>query len=162
MSTFEEQIAIYHNWSIEYCNKVIFEYERFLYLRADNSNMIASDDIYKLWKYHILTTENYSTYCLTKFGKVINHNPFIELNKETRNNRFIQTLEEYIKRFSNIMYQDVWICNIELPINLIFSSYTTIYNNNTNNNTNNTNINNVNTTISIIANVNSNINTYSK
>lgn len=119
MSTFEEQIAIYHNWSIEYCNKVIFEYERFLYLRLDNLNIIASDDIYKLWKYHILNTENYSTYCLTKFGKIINHNSFIEMNKETRNNRLILTVQEYIKRFSNIMYQDVWTCNIELPINLI-------------------------------------------
>ena len=129
MSTFEEQIAIYHNWSIEYCNKVIFEYERFLYLKADNSNMIASNDIYKLWQYHILTTEIYTTYCLTKFGKVINHNPFVEMNKENRNNRFVQTLEEYIKRFSNIMYQEVWTCNIELPINLIsqvIQPYTTI------------------------------------
>jgi len=119
MSTFEEQIAIYHNWSIEYCNKVIFEYERFLHLRINNQNIIASDDIYKLWKYHILTTENYTTYCLTKFGIVISHNPFNEINKETKYNRLIQTLEEYQKNFGCIVYQDVWICNVDLSINLV-------------------------------------------
>jgi hypothetical protein len=54
MSSFEEQIANNFKWSLEYCNKVIFEYERFLTLKLTSNNIVPSIDIYKLWKYHIL------------------------------------------------------------------------------------------------------------
>ena len=95
MNSFEEQIAIYNDWSNEYCSKVIAEYERFIILRSNNFNIFPSDDIKDIWHFHILNTEMYSKFCLEKFGKMIHYNPMEMLNIEMVN---------YSSRFEQLGY----------------------------------------------------------
>ena len=71
MSSFEEQLAKYNDWSLDYCKKVIFEFERFITIRANNNDTSPPDKIEKLWHSLILNTEFYINYCNNKFGKII-------------------------------------------------------------------------------------------
>lgn len=49
VSFFEPKvISIYYNWDFNYTNQVIFEYERFMILRATNPNLSPSNSIDKL------------------------------------------------------------------------------------------------------------------
>ena len=116
MSNFEEQIAIYNEWTNEYCKKVIAEYERFITLRANNPNIWPSDDIRNLWHFHILNTEMYSQFCLGKFNKIIHYNPTETLNKEIKKNNLINTIIAYKNLFGNFLYPEVWECNFKIPI----------------------------------------------
>ena len=114
MTTFEENISKYFNWTIDYTNKVIYEYERFLYLKANNLDIIPSNDIYKLWKYHILIPTEYYNYCISKYSKIIDFNP----NQKFINNyiNIFNTLTCYKNTFGNIIYNDVWIYDIKINI----------------------------------------------
>ena len=112
MTTFEEQISQYNNWTLEYCNKVIFEYERFMILRCNNINTGPSDDINKLWQYHILNTEIYSNYCMIKFNKIIHHNPLDNNDLISKKNKLFTSLNAYKSTFGEFKYQEVWSSNI--------------------------------------------------
>ena len=114
MTTFEENISKYFNWTIDYTHKVIYEYERFLYLKATYLDILPSCDIHKLWKYHIFIPIEYYNYCITKFSKIINYNP----NQKIINNYndILNTLTCYKNTFGEIIYKDVWIFDIKLNI----------------------------------------------
>ena len=116
MSSFEEQIAIYNEWSNEYCSKVIAEYERFIILRSNNFNIFPSDDIKDVWHFHILNTEMYSKFCLEKFGKIIHYSPIEMLNTEIKKNNLINTIISYKNLFGNFLYPEVWECNLKMCV----------------------------------------------
>lgn len=116
MSSFEENIARYNNWSIHFCNKVIFEFERFIFIRANNSNTSPSDLIDKLWHSLILNTEFYIDYCLKKFGKIIHHNAFDSFDLNQRKIRIINTINIYKSTYGSFMYPEIWNCNFDLSI----------------------------------------------
>ena len=101
-------ISKYYNWNPEYTAKVIFEYKRFLTLRVENSDLSPSDDIDKLWHYHILDTKSYYTYCIEKFGKIIHHNPADSLNQKLRQIRLANTHVKYLDKFGSFENKQVW------------------------------------------------------
>ena len=116
MNTFEEQIAIHYNWTVEYCNKVIFEYERFLHMKFNNPNICGSDDIYKLWQYHILSTESYYNYCMSKFNKIIHHTmddniDNIKKDKDKYIRNLLNTYNCYKNSFGTFINKNVWNFN---------------------------------------------------
>lgn len=119
MSTFEENIAKYHNWDIILCNKVIFEYERFLFLKSYYLDAFPSEYIKKLWQYHILNTEHYFNYCMSKFNKIIHHNINDYIDSTNCDNKIIGTINEYKKNFGNFMYYEVWKNDINYLYNLL-------------------------------------------
>jgi hypothetical protein len=126
MSSFQENIAKYHNWTIEYTNQVIHEYERFINLKATNTNIIPSEDINNLWQYHILNPSEYYNYCNTRFGKIIDYT-FIDENLDIFTN-ISNTLIQYKNVFGDITYKNVWIFNLKLNIeqfNLLNNSQST-------------------------------------
>ena len=116
MSSFEENIAKYNNWSIDFCNKVIFEFERFISIRSNNPNTSPSDYIDKLWHSIILNTEFYIDYCLKKFGKIIHHNTFDSFDLNQRKIRIINTINIYKSTYDSFMYPEIWNCNFDLSI----------------------------------------------
>ncbi len=101
-------VSIYYGWDLGYTYQVIFEYERFMALRAEDSNLSPSDDIDKLWHYHILDTKSYLEYCANRFGKIIHHNPADSLDKDARKLRLGNTLKKYLEKYNNFKFGQVW------------------------------------------------------
>jgi hypothetical protein len=103
-----EFIGKYNNWSNHYLSQVQFEYERFLELRNQNENLSPSDSIDKFWHVHILDTKSYLNYCVSKFGKIIHHNPADSLDQPARKIRFGLTLIKYKEKFGSPVYREIW------------------------------------------------------
>jgi hypothetical protein len=126
-----EQAAKHYNWTSEYCGQVILEYERFIQLKANNQTMelIPSDDIEKMWQLHILNTEIYYSYCMSKFNKIIHHvtlystnsgnliNP-LNLNMLKKEN-YIKTINLYGSTFGDFLFKNVWNIQLNLTVDEI-------------------------------------------
>lgn len=108
MTSFEQKIANYNNWSIEFTKNVIFEYERFLSIKSNDIDSIPSDKIEEVWKFHILSTENYQNYCNQKFNKFIHYDQTKEFSSEEKLKKIINTLTIYKNMFGIVIYPDVW------------------------------------------------------
>lgn len=121
MSSFEEQIAKYHNWTADHCRKVVAEYERFLQLKASNHllPLSASDDIDKLWHFHILCTESYYNYCTNKYGKFIHHNLVDSSDQAQRQQRLINTNNCYRNTFGGFLYPEVWNVKVDTTLDAL-------------------------------------------
>ncbi len=100
--------ARYNGWDKPMCEKVKFEYERFMELRATNHNLSPSDQIDKFWHTHILDTNSYLTYCLTKWNRVIHHNPAESQDQLARAIRLGNTLIAYKQTYGNFIHPEVW------------------------------------------------------
>ena len=95
MSTFEQKIANLNNWTIELTHKIIFEYDRFLSIKSSNPDLIPPDKIEKLWKFHILLTENYYNYCNQKFNKIIHYDHTLLYTSAEKLNKILTTIKIY-------------------------------------------------------------------
>jgi hypothetical protein len=129
MSTFQENIAKYYNWNIDYTNQVIYEYEKFIYLKSKYNDIIPSIDIDKLWKYHIFSVNEYYNYCMQNCGKIINYDPFEEINIQKISN----TINSYKNIFGDILYKNIWIFDVKVNIDeigILSNIYSTLPNNN--------------------------------
>lgn len=130
MSLDLETISICNEWSLDFTEKISFEYERFLILRSLNSKLLPSDLIYKFWLAHILDTSSYCQYCLYRFNKIIDNN-FIELlDQKLKNIRIAHTIIKYKDTFGNPIYPEIWLDNIKkTSFNVKSYEYLQIYQN---------------------------------
>ena len=99
------QLANYYNWLDTYSEQVVFEYNKFMELKNNYNSIIPPDEINKCWQFHILSTESYNSYCMTKFNKFIHYNLDKVINKEQKIN---ETIEIYKKVFYAFKYPIVW------------------------------------------------------
>lgn len=100
--------ARYNSWDATMCKKVKYEYERFLELRAGNSSLSPSDQIDKFWHTHILDTNSYLNYCLSKWNKIVHHNPAEAIDQQARQIRLANTIEQYKQKYGSFKYPEVW------------------------------------------------------
>ncbi len=100
--------ARYNGWDRLMCEKVKFEYERFMELRATNSNLSPPDQIDKFWHTHILDTNSYLSYCLTQWNRIIHHNPAEAQDQLARAIRLSNTLTVYKETYGNFTHPEVW------------------------------------------------------
>ena len=165
MSTFQENLSKYYNWTIDFSNKVIFEYERFLRLKSTYNDIISSTYIDKLWKYHILNVEDYYNYCTRTFGKIINYDQYDNTNNMIK---ILNTINHYTNTYGEIQNKNIWLFNLELNVDQIKSLNIMSISNNQNITTNintpmNTHMNtNMNTHMNthMNTNMNTNMNTH--
>ena len=100
--------ARYNEWDRPMCEKVRFEYERFMELRATNPNLSPPDQIDKFWHTHILDTNSYLSYCLTQWNRIIHHNPAEAQDQLARAIRLSNTLTVYKETYGNFTHPEVW------------------------------------------------------
>lgn len=115
----EEKISKDNNWALELTRKIIYEYERFLFLKSTNFDLIPSDKIEKIWKFHVLMSENYYNYCNQKFNKII-HMDVNLLNSSMSYEKLeliLKTIRIYKNVFGNIIYPEVWDIKCEFNFN---------------------------------------------
>jgi hypothetical protein len=128
MSLIEQHISKVNNWTIEYCNKVIFEFERFLSIKISDNNVYPSNDINKLWESIILNTEFYINYCNQKFNKIIYFNQIENNDETTKKNKILNLFKLYKTMYGEFKYPEVWNYTITLTpndINTIMNSLNT-------------------------------------
>lgn len=100
--------ARYNGWDRPMCEKVRFEYERFMELRATNPNLSPPDQIDKFWHTHILDTNSYLSYCLNKWNRVIHHNPAEAQDQLARAIRLGNTLIAYKEKYGKFSHPEPW------------------------------------------------------
>lgn len=71
-------------WTLQYANKIEFEYRRFLYLIKvfPHEQVAPQFDVDIFWHYHILDTLKYAVDCETVFGYFLHHFPYVGLRGE--------------------------------------------------------------------------------
>lgn len=104
-------LSKYHNWLTSYCQFIIFEYERFIYLEFKFKNLIAPEIIEQCWQYHVLNMEHYYRYCHAKYKKVIPYKPSYFENENEKKVKINKTMELYNSEYGNIKYVCIWSNN---------------------------------------------------
>jgi hypothetical protein len=117
MSLIEQHICKINNWTIEYCNKVIFEFERFISIKINENNIYPSNDINKLWESIILNTEFYINYCNQKFNKIIYFNQIENGDETTKKHKILNLFKLYKNMYGEFKYPEVWNYTITLTPN---------------------------------------------
>lgn len=128
----KNELVKHYNFSIDYVNKIAYEYEKFMEIKNLDNDCSPSDDIDLLWHQIILDTEFYYNYCINRFNKIIHHKPQNAIDQKERKIRLKKTIELYKNTFSEQPDEQVWNVNNNIDINT---------NTNTNTETNNELIN---------------------
>ena len=86
------------NTSIKEVEAIFTELKKFLFLSAISKEMLSpSNKVDELWHQFILFTKDYRNFCITFFGKFIEHEPFItDVNERENGNPPESYLRTYI------------------------------------------------------------------
>jgi len=98
-----------NNWDLQYTEKVIIEYLKFMCVASKVDVVVPSIAIDEAWHTHILNTRDYMNFCLENYGTIIHHTPS-PVNDELIN-QFDETKTTYEKMFGTVPSSDVWSSN---------------------------------------------------
>lgn len=116
--TFElKRLQAEQGWSFDVCLAVRDEYIRFLILTRDfeNSYIIPSVMIDKLWHIHLLGTAKYAADCDRLVGRFVHHQPTHGTSPSTpevqaqRDRAWNETLALYQRFFNQPPHPDIWV-----------------------------------------------------
>ena len=78
---FSTRLARENSWTVDFTQKVILEYKKFMYLAATSDFMVSPSEMVDIvWHQHLIFTESYQKFCAI-LGKKIKHIPSTH-NKE--------------------------------------------------------------------------------
>ena len=73
-------------WSGLKAEKVIKEYRNFLfisYLYKNESTIVPSEEVDEVWHTHIMDTKKYYMDCMSTFGEILHHSPYLGMDEKT-------------------------------------------------------------------------------
>ena len=109
---FSKKLAQEENWSLDFTQKAIEEYKKFVYLCCISPNGASPSEVVdKVWHMHLIYTQNYwEDFCPNILKQNLHHHPsnggFDE--KIKHENWFAETLENYKKVFFKEPPEDIW------------------------------------------------------
>jgi len=110
--TFAKRLSRENGWSLDYTNRVILEYKKFIFLCAISSTGITpSDPVDQAWHLHLTYTNSYwNKMCKGLLNKEIHHNPTKGGKKENEkfNIFYDSTREMYKSYFNEDQPTDIW------------------------------------------------------
>ncbi len=110
--TFSQRLARENNWDIEYTNRVIVEYQKFIFLAVVAGHIVTpSEAVDQVWHLHLTYTYSYwNEFCPNILGKPLHHQPTEGGNSEQEkyDDLYRQTLKSYQKFFDNLPPTDIW------------------------------------------------------
>ena len=110
--TFSQRLARENDWSIEYTNRVIEEYRKFIFLAVVAEHIVTpSEQVDRVWHLHLTYTRSYwNEFCLNVLGQPLHHQPteggYSE--QEKYDNLYRKTLNSYIEFFGDKAPIDIW------------------------------------------------------
>jgi len=110
---FQARLARENNWTIEFTERVIEEYRRFMFLCCISKKMrTPSDEVDQVWHLHMIYTQSYwEDFCQNTLGQPIHHNPTKGGQEERR--KFWELYEDtkifYQEKFGEKPPEDIWL-----------------------------------------------------
>lgn len=110
--TFTQRLANENNWDIQFAQRVVTEYKRYVFLCAISPNQVSpSEEVDQAWHMHMTYTESYWTdLCARTLGKPLHHHP-TRGGPEEREKFFAlyeNTLAFYKETFHSDPPPDIW------------------------------------------------------
>ncbi|WP_346069807.1 glycine-rich domain-containing protein [Sphingobacterium siyangense] len=110
---FSKKLAKEENWTLDFTQKVIEEYKKFVYLccRLDNGAS-PSEIVDKVWHMHLLYTQNYwEEFCPHVLRQNLHHHPSTggDIAKKEHEKWFSDTLAGYREIFKQEPPKNIWI-----------------------------------------------------
>ncbi len=110
--SFNKRLARENNWSIEYTQRIVVEYKRFIFLAAISQQEVTpSDQVDQAWHLHICYTQSYwNGLCKEILGVELHHLPTRGGLKEQERFReqYAYTLALYESTFDEPPPDDIW------------------------------------------------------
>ncbi|MEQ1821453.1 MAG: hypothetical protein ABL949_02990 [Fimbriimonadaceae bacterium] len=108
--TFARKLAKQQRWTLEYTERVIGEYKRFLYLGAVEGPVSPSPQVDEAWHLHLTYTVSYWEHlCGEVLGKPFHHHPSRGRNESVKYSKLSETtIEKYRRVFSEKPPEDIW------------------------------------------------------
>lgn len=110
---FEARLARENNWTIEFTERVIEEYRRFMFLCCISKKIkTPSDEVDQVWHLHMIYTKSYwEDFCQNTLGQLIHHNPTKGGHEERE--KFWELYENtkifYREKFGEKPPEDIWL-----------------------------------------------------
>ncbi|MCU0440081.1 MAG: hypothetical protein MUC49_19510 [Raineya sp.] len=106
---FSVRLAYENGWSLNFTQKAIEEYKKFMFLASISKEMVSPSEIVDtVWHQHLLFSHFYANFC-QKLGKWIDHVP--STHQVSEKHKFVQakkhTQELYQEHFGK-MPEDIW------------------------------------------------------
>ncbi|WP_455200006.1 glycine-rich domain-containing protein [Kaarinaea lacus] len=109
---FVNRLARDNDWTLEFTEKVVLEYKRFIYLVAIyNQELTPSDAVDQAWHLHLVYTKSYwEDLCQNILGFSLHHNPTTGGTKEDQRfaDAYQHTLNVYYQTFGEYPNKSVW------------------------------------------------------
>lgn len=113
---FVRRLANENGWKIDYANRVVEEYKKFIFLCTVGKTMVTpSDPVDQAWHLHMIYTNSYwNKLCKETLNKQIHHNPTKggKAENDKYNNLYDRTRELYNQYFGE-QPSDIWQGNEE-------------------------------------------------
>lgn len=112
---FSHRLARDNRWSIDYANRVILEYKKFIYLCCVGYGEITpSDAVDQAWHLHLTYTKSYwIDLCKNTLLREVHHNPTKggTIEREKYSDCYNKTFSSYAKEFDEQPPKDIWLDN---------------------------------------------------
>ena len=110
--TFSQRLAKENGWNIEYTNRVIEEYRKFVFLAMTSGHVVTpSEQIDRVWHLHLTYTRSYwNEFCPHVLGKPLHHQPSEGGKSECikYDDLYRQTQNSYTKFFGSEPPEEIW------------------------------------------------------
>ncbi|MCK5830058.1 MAG: hypothetical protein KAH20_07110 [Methylococcales bacterium] len=103
------RLAIENVWSLDYTQRVIHEYKRFLFLMIVVGHKVApSDQVDQVWHLHMLSSYSYwEDFCVNTVGKQLHHWPAEGCSEFY--DWYGMTIDSYTQYFGHQPPENIWI-----------------------------------------------------
>jgi hypothetical protein len=116
---FSKKLAKEENWTLDFTEKAIEEYKKFVYLCCILPNGASPSEIVdKVWHMHLIYTQNYwEEFCPNILQQKLHHHPSKggSNEREKHENWFQDTLKNYKEIFRDKAPEDIWLSEKEKP-----------------------------------------------
>lgn len=110
--SFAQRLARENEWSLDYANRVILEYKRFVFLACTAGRAVTpSEQVDQAWHLHLTYTRSYwDRFCGQVLGRPLHHDPTRGGEDEDRKYReqYERTLQTYEAVFGEPVPADIW------------------------------------------------------
>lgn len=109
-ASFVQKLVRENAWSEKRAEQAILEYKKFIYLCVtQNSVMVPSDAVDRVWHLHLLYTKNYwQEFCGQVLLQKVDHNPAQTEEQDTMKQAYEQTLRMYENTFAQKPPASIW------------------------------------------------------
>jgi hypothetical protein len=112
VATFAARLSNENGWSLDYTDRVLFEYRRFLFLAATLAHPVTpSDEVDQAWHLHLTYSRHYwEVLCGQILKRPLHHGPTQGGAKEDAryHEQYQRTLEDYRAAFGGEPPVDIW------------------------------------------------------